>query len=83
MADEKILIVWENIPDDTFLYVVDADSDVGRLALKCPGKFINVDEGDEKNINALYEILNEMGHTNIDAVLDGPFSKVVVCGFIL
>jgi hypothetical protein len=86
MADEKILIVWENIPDDTLLYAVDANGDVGKLAVTCANKFGNSDgntEDDDANILNLCGMLAEIEHYGIEKVIEGPFARVVVCGWII
>lgn len=80
----KILLIWEEVPEITKLYILDEGSEIADLALKSAGKFINsdnVDEGDP--VELLSEKLPGLQHLEIDQVVEGPFSKAVVCGFIM
>ena len=85
---EKILLVWEEIPEKTTLFVLDASSEIAEIALASCGKYINADdvaEGDPVD-----QLNNRLGNDSgiiskhVDGeVVEGPFSKVTVCGFLV
>ncbi len=84
MADEKLLLIWEEIPDNVKAYVLDADSPPAKLARQSAGDYINVGDLDEDHaIWALSEALDNVESVEPTEVLKGPFAEVVVCGVVL
>lgn len=81
----KVLLVWEVVPEQTKLFVFEEGTELCDLALRSAGKYINqddVEDGDPIDLlNDALESLSPDGDGN--TVLEGPFSKVVVCGFIM
>lgn len=79
----NILLVWQNIPDRTDCYWLRDGGEAAELALKSAGKFINGDDlADDHPIFQLNEMFRSIPAITIDHVLEGPFTKVVVCGFL-
>lgn len=84
----QILLIWEEVPEKTWWVALDEDSEIGKLALQCSGKFINAGEYAYSDpIMRLNEIISGDNSPNLqecgDSVITGPFSKVVVCGFVM
>lgn len=79
----KMLLIWQMIPDETQAFELDEDSEIAKLAVMSAGKYINGDELDEDDpIHNLSDLLDEMKSEDVKKVLEGPYSKVVVCGFL-
>lgn len=83
----RVLIVWEEVPENTTFYVVENPSeDVLETIKGAAGKFINtIDENEE--VNTLNNWLGDgtLNHTKheVETPLEGPFDLVVLCGFIM
>jgi hypothetical protein len=76
----KVLLVWEEVPENTKFYVLEGE--IADLALKCAGQYVNtVEETDE--IEQLSEAIGGHPSFGIDEPIEGPFDKVVVAGFIM
>lgn len=82
----KLLLIWEEIPENTKLYAFDEGSELAKLAEGSAGKFINCDDLEEDDpIHALSEKLadaEEIGGRSGN-IVQGPFSRVVICGFAM
>jgi hypothetical protein len=83
-----LLLVWEEVPDSIKLFILGADSKVGKLALASAGKYINSDDLDDDHpIFELSEVLSQLvkegSYLTPEKPINGPFDTVVVCGFIL
>ncbi len=79
-----ILLVWNEVPEIVKFFVLDEKSDIGKIAIKSAGKYINgCDVDDNDPIHQLYEMLVNYKGISSDQVAIGPFQKVVVCGFIM
>lgn len=82
----KMLLVWEEIPEDIRLYALDEGSELALLAEKSAGKYINSDDLEDGDpIFTLNERLAEAEQVGgRDGVItQGPFTRVVVCGFAM
>lgn len=85
----QILLIWEEVPEKIWWVALDEDSEIGKLALQCSGKYINAGEyADTDPIMKLNELINaDYNYLSLqqcgDSVITGPFSKVVVCGFVM
>jgi hypothetical protein len=80
---ENILLVWENIPESVNCYILEEGSDIANLAIKSAGKYINGDDVKEGDpIEKLNDALSDIKSLETKESLIGPFSKVVICGFI-
>lgn len=75
----KVLLVWEEVPETTKLYVLEGE--LAELAIKSAGVFINIDDTEGHPIEELAEVLPTLKHHEITEPLNGPFDTVVVCGF--
>jgi hypothetical protein len=82
-AMNKLLLIWQTIPDDTSVYVIDADSELAALTRQCAGIYINLNNDDNHVIERVCEQLQDFTACAADQVLTGPFAEVVVCGFVL
>jgi len=79
-----VLLVWEEVPESTKLYVFEETSDMAKWALASVGKYINQDDlEDDHPLHQLSENLGQFDELPHDKVAVGPFSKVVVCGFVM
>jgi hypothetical protein len=80
----KVLLIWEMVPDDTNMYAFDEGSEMAELAIKSAGQFINNNAEDDDPVNELNEKLPEYKHLKINGHhCIGPFSEVVICGFVM
>ncbi len=88
---EKVLLIWEEVPDYTKMYELDAGSEEARLAVLSANKYINSDDlPDDHPIFKLNELLEKLtpsyGRNVEDAptgVIYGPYKFIVFCGFYL
>ena len=80
----KILLIWEEVPESTSLYLIDASPKESWMIKKCHGQFSNTVGADEKALKQLSVFL--VGRTPIDKeapfVVDGPVT-IVLSGFML
>lgn len=84
----KILLIWENIPESTDAYILDASSKLADLAIASAGKFINADDLPEEHPifalnDAIYTGKLQLERASIENPLEGPFDSVIVCGFYM
>ena len=83
----KVLLIWEDIPEVTKAYVIEAGTKVAELAKASHGYFINGE--DNEAVIALSEALvgAECDYSSHDAgkehIPGGPFSAVYICGFVM
>lgn len=76
----KVLLVWEEVPENTKFYVLEGET--AELALQCAGQFVNSNnESDE--IDQLSTVIDGLPSFSIDTPIEGPFDKVVVAGFLM
>lgn len=81
---EKILLIFEFVPEERKPYIIDADSGIGRTAIASAGQYINsVDTPDDAPVHQLSEMLEGMQSIDPKKPITGPFSAVVICGFIM
>ena len=82
----KLLLVWECVPEDVNCYILDPSSEQAAWARKCAGKYVNAG-GDTEELSKLNDWLatNEAKNMIVDneKPIAGPFSEVVVCGFVM
>lgn len=79
-----LLLVWEMVPEATTLYVIPEGSDMAEMAVASAGKYINGDDlPDDHAIFKLSERLEDYPHLPDGGMAEGPFSKVIVCGFFM
>jgi hypothetical protein len=84
MAAEKLLLIWEEIPENVKAYVLDVDSPEAELARLSAGGYINVTDFDaDSPIVLLKADLAKIEGVEPEKVLVGPFAEVVVCGIVL
>lgn len=80
----KLLLIWQEIPDNTKVYVFKTDTHAAQLARQCAGIYINGSWLKANHpIHELYELLEHNTALNPDEIITGNFSEVVICGFIL
>lgn len=83
----RVLIVWEEVPENTTFYVVENPSeDVLETIKGAAGKFINTtDENEEVNTLSdwLEDSVSMFTKHEVEAPLEGPFDLVVLCGFMM
>jgi hypothetical protein len=83
----KVLIVWEEIPENTIFYVIeDPNKEVLKTIKEAAGKFINTtDENEEVNTLSswLEDSVSMFTKHEVETPLEGPFDLVVLCGFIM
>ena len=79
-----ILLVWEAIPESTDCYIIKQGTNLAELAFLSAGKYINGDDLEEGDpIYALSEQLSKEKSVSMEGPIVGPFSAVVVCGFLM
>lgn len=82
-----ILLIWQNIPDNTKFFRVHESSDIGAMALSSSGKYINGDDLPEDHpIFTLSEMISENKLDEIEnphGTINELFNKIVICGFFL
>lgn len=84
MENEKVLLVWQLIPDETKLYEFDANSDMAKLAMASAGKYINSDDfADDDAIFTLENNLDGVEPLINQHMATGNYRTVVLCGFVL
>lgn len=86
MANGKTLLIWEEVPETTKVFVLDSDSQAADLARQSAGKFINsndVEEGDPIELLSEWIGANSPTDIGIEAPISGPFDQVIVCGFLM
>jgi hypothetical protein len=76
----KALLIWENIPEQTYFLELEFESPLHILARKCAGKYANADTGD---IDKLNEALEDANLLEASRVITGLFMEVICCGLIL
>ena len=82
----KLLLVWEQVGEQAFLYVLDTDSTEAQWARESAGFYINADDlPDDHAIFKLNAALGgKHGRPKEEARhLTGPFAEAVICGFFL
>lgn len=83
---KKILLLWNESPDLITAFILDEDSKEAKLAVASAGMYINSDDLDEDHeIFQLNEWVGEnkdKGHGE-DGPIEGPFERVIICGFVL
>lgn len=85
----KMLLVWEIVPEATNCYILDPNSEQASWARDSAGQFINATTKGEDTTNI--DKLNEWLDTGeaMGCLIDehkpiiGPFSEVVICGFVM
>lgn len=84
MADKKLLLIWEVVPEETKAFVLDMDTEEAAWAISSAGVYCNmVGVSRDHDINKLGDWLEGVDPVPTDAPLIGPFETVVVCGFLL
>jgi hypothetical protein len=86
----KLLLIWQNVPEETKLHVIERGTPQAKLARASNEYYINGDDlEDDHPIYALSEWLrsDEGRESEIEMQkgesLRGRFSEIVVCGFFL
>lgn len=83
MKKGKVLLVWDGTPEEFNLYVFDPDSEIAKVAIASAGQYINVNNEEGDAVEKLNEMLPNYKNCKVEGHLaDGPFSKVVVAGFV-
>ncbi len=84
----KMLLVWEIVPEDVNCYVLDPNSEQAQWARDSAGKYLN--SGLSEDDDTIYKLndwlVTEAAENSIvdnDKPIIGPFSEVVVCGFVM
>lgn len=84
----RTLIVWAMLPEENKFYIVDSNSEIATLAQRSAGKYINSADPDLNDgshaIYRLSDLLSEVepsGDGDLIAIFNGPFDRVIVCGF--
>lgn len=84
MENDKLLLIWELVPEETQLYAFDAASDIAEIARNAAGKYINQNNEEGDAVEQLSERLADYAHCRLDDNhVKGLFSEAVVCGFML
>lgn len=80
----RVMIVFENVPEDTDIYVIDGVSqeDLQRM-LRCHYRFTNVVgcEDVQEDLDWLAEFL--LDHSPVREPASGHFDAVIVTGFLM
>ena len=79
--EEKVLLIWNSVPEKTEGYILTGE--VADIALQCAGIYFNMSDTEGHPIEKLSEMLLDIIPLCTSEVLEGPFSKVVVCGWIM
>ncbi len=84
----KMLLVWEMVPEDVNCYILDPASEQAQWARESAGKYINTGTTDDDD--AIYKLSDWLATDEArdclkdnDKPIPGPFSEVVVCGFVM
>lgn len=86
MENEKVLLVWQLIPDQTQLYEFDANSDMAKLAIASAGQYINaLGVANDAAVHRLSDAIDADKVTPLPSedIATGLYRTVVLCGFIL
>jgi hypothetical protein len=85
----KFLLIWEEIPDNTYWAILDWDSPIAQLARECHGKYINSGSyPDDDPIWKLNEAISTMGdvhrvrESDNAITSDYPIVGFAICGFV-
>jgi hypothetical protein len=83
-----ILLVWDESPEQIRLFAFDEGSEAAQWALASAGKYINCDDvADGDPIDKLNLWLDGRSDAPVPTPLSnpatGPFSQVVLCGFMM
>ena len=82
----KILLVWDENPDQIRFFILEEGTELAEWALASAGLYINGDDIEDGHpIHKLSEAIGDKKIESFDGktVIEGPFSKVVSCGFYL
>lgn len=83
MSEEKLLLIWEEFPEGSYLYTFNKDSYLANLARNSNGLYINSDELEDGHaIFELNELLVRQART-ATPIQDFCITEVVKCGFTL
>lgn len=78
----KVLLVWSEIPEDVKLFILEGTD--AELSIKCHNLYINMDEDESGNLEALSMLLMEKQAIDSSNPVDiHDFDKVVLSGFYL
>jgi len=83
----KLVLIWNCIPDDVTIYLVEVDSAIGRLAVESAGFYINSDNLDEDHpifkLNDMIEV-GSLAPYKVDGSIcyNDNISIVVECGMV-
>jgi hypothetical protein len=92
----NVLLIWEEVPDNTKAYVLvpGKDDELIELAKAAHGYFVNGEDNDPVHDLNIALAQDENGNTTRDddynmqnagkqAIPGGPYSAVYICGFLL
>lgn len=85
----KMLVIWQEIPEDVKCYLIDAGSDLATRALALNNKFVGMDIADEDTENAILTTMDsivaeaEEAELPIDLTYDDAIVLVVTMGILL
>ena len=82
----KLLLIWEMVPDEVKMFSIEEGTQLANLAEQSAGLYINGDEIEETH--AIFELNELLEHMEIagerkTGVVTGPFTRVIICGFLL
>jgi hypothetical protein len=79
-----LLLIWDNCEGMPQYYTFPDDSEMAKLAVASAGKYINGDDLPEDHaIYALNDKLVHFAGNDCFKPIIGPFTQVVVCGYIV
>lgn len=78
----KALLIYELVPETVQYYILDLASPLHMLAAKCAGVYGGLADK-EKDIIALNNMLENETAFECDHIIAGPFSEVIVCGWMM
>lgn len=79
---KRVLIVWQEIPEDTWLYDLEVTEDVADRIAEAHNCYVN-GESDESSDLANYVMELVEGKPRIESRHKGTFDLIVLTGFIL
>lgn len=82
----RLLLIWEMVPDEVKMFSIEEGTELASLAEQSAGLYINGDDIEETHaIFKLNELLLEIedASTRETGVVTGPFTRVIICGFLL